>query len=76
MSTMIQLRNVPTALHQQLKSRAALAGRSLSDYLIFELSKVAERPTPEELRARLAKRQPVQVSESPAEVVRAERDAR
>jgi plasmid stability protein len=76
MSTMIQLRNVPTALHQQLKSRAALSGRSLSDYLIFELSKVAERPMPEELRARLAKRQPVAVSESPADAVRAERDAR
>ncbi|HET7315476.1 hypothetical protein [Salinisphaera sp.] len=73
---MIQLRNVPTPLHQQLKSRAALSGRSLSDYLIFELSKIAERPTPEELRARLAKRRPVAVSETPAEAIRAERDAR
>jgi hypothetical protein len=31
---MIQIRNVPDALHRQLKSRAALAGMSLSDYLL------------------------------------------
>ena len=36
MSTMIQIRNVPDALHRQLKSRAALAGMSLSDYLLAE----------------------------------------
>src|SRR5438309_2067736 len=34
MSTMIQIRNVPDALHRRLKSRAALAGMSLSDYLL------------------------------------------
>jgi plasmid stability protein len=31
MTAMIQIRNVPDALHRQLKSRAALAGMSLSD---------------------------------------------
>jgi plasmid stability protein len=31
---MVQIRNVPEALHRQLKSRAALAGMSLSDYLL------------------------------------------
>jgi antitoxin FitA len=31
MSVMIQIRNVPDALHRRLKSRAALAGMSLSD---------------------------------------------
>lgn len=76
MSSMIQLRNVPEALHKQLKSRAALAGRSLSDYLIAELRKAAERPTTDELKARLASRKPVIPDESPAEALRAERDAR
>ncbi len=76
MSSMIQLRNVPDALHKQLKSRAALAGRSLSDYLIAELRKSAERPTAEELKARLASRKPVVPDESPAQALRAERDAR
>ncbi len=76
MPTMIQLRNVPDPLHHQLKSRAALAGMSLSDYLLGEIRLLAERPTPEELRARLRRRPETNPSESPAQAVRAERDAR
>src|SRR5690348_10790064 len=53
MSRMIQLRNVPDALHRTLKARAALAGMSLSDYLLAEIRHVAERPTLAELRERL-----------------------
>jgi antitoxin FitA len=45
MTAMIQIRNVPDALHRRLKSRAALAGMSLSDYLLGEIRQVAERPT-------------------------------
>jgi plasmid stability protein len=71
---MIQIRNVPDVLHRRLKSRAALAGMSLSDYLLREIRDVAERPTVEELRARLAQRSRVTPSIAPAQVVRAERD--
>jgi plasmid stability protein len=39
---MIQIRNVPEALHRKLKSRAALAGMSLSDYLLAELRQLAD----------------------------------
>lgn len=74
MSKMIQLRNVPDALHRKLKSRAALAGRSLSDYLIREIEIGAERPTIEELRERLASRETVDVEPAPALAVREERD--
>ena len=56
MTTMIQIRNVPEALHRRLKARAALAGRSLSDYLLSEIRDVAEKPTIDELRARLQRR--------------------
>ena len=73
---MIQIRNVPDALHRELKSRAALEGVSLSDYLLREIRRIAERPTIEELRARLHSRTPVTLSESPADAVRAERDSR
>jgi plasmid stability protein len=76
MSTMIQIRNVPDALHRRLKSRAALAGMSLSDYLLQQIREVAERPTIEEMRARLARRSPVSVSIDPVSAVRAERDSR
>jgi plasmid stability protein len=75
MTVMIQIRNVPETLHRQLKSRAALAGLSLSDYLLGEIGRAAERPTLDEVRARLDGRSAPTVSESPAEAVRAERDA-
>ena len=76
MSRMIQLRNVPESLHRTLKSRAAIAGLSLSDYLIRELQDLSERPTPHELRQRVQNRQKVELQESPADALRAERDAR
>ena len=76
MSMMVQIRNVPDGLHRQLKARAALAGMSLSDYLLGEIRRVADRPTLEEIRARLAGRPPATPSESPARAVRAERDGR
>ena len=74
MGTMIQIRNVPETLHRQLKSRAALAGMSLSDYLLGEIRQVAERPTIDELRARLRGRTQTSPCVPPAQAVRAERD--
>ncbi|WP_408962499.1 FitA-like ribbon-helix-helix domain-containing protein [Oceanibaculum nanhaiense] len=74
MGTMIQIRNVPESLHRRLKSRAALAGMSLSDYLLSELRHVAERPTLDELRERMHGRPDTALSVTPAEAVRAERD--
>lgn len=73
---MVQIRNVPEDLHRRLKSRAALAGMSLSDYLLDEIRQVAERPTLEEMRARLASRTPATVTMSSEDAVRAERDSR
>ena len=76
MTVMIQIRNVPDPLHRQLKSRAALAGMSLSDYLLGEIRRLAERPTLDELRARLERRAAVAPSMEPAEALRLERDRR
>ena len=76
MSKMIQIRNVPDALHRKLKSRAALEGVSLSDLLLKELEHVAERPTMKELAERLARRAPVKYKISPAEILREERNRR
>jgi plasmid stability protein len=74
MTVMVQIRNVPDALHRRLKSRAALAGMSLSDYLLSEIRQVAERPTLDELRARLHSRTETTPSVAAADVLRAERD--
>jgi len=73
---MIQLRHVPDSLHRQLKARAALSGLALSDYLIREVRKIAEQPTPEEMRERLARRQKYTGRLSPTEILRRERDQR
>ncbi len=74
MSVMIQIRNVPDPLHRLLKSRAALAGMSLSDYLMNQIRQIAEQPTLEEMRARLERLPPVTPSESSTEIIRAHRD--
>lgn len=76
MPKMIQIRHVPDPLHRELKARAARAGMSLSAYLLEIVRRAAERNTPEEMRERLAARTPVSTTETPAEAVRAERDAR
>ena len=76
MSKMIQLRNVPDALHRSLKARAAMAGMSLSDYLLAEIKEIAERPTLAELRDRLHSRKPLTVQLDTARLVREEREAR
>jgi hypothetical protein len=73
---MIQLRHVPDELHRKLKARAALEGLSLSDYLLQEVRRVAERPTLTELRQRLAGRARVVTRVSPSKAVRAEREHR
>jgi len=73
---MIQIRNVPPELHRRLKAKAALSGQSLSSYLLAEIQRLADRPTEEELLQRLRQRAAVTPSISPADAVRAERDAR
>lgn len=73
MSKMIQLRNVPEALHRTLKARAAIAGMSLSDYLLAEIREIAERPTLTELRARVQKRGRIALPLDTARLVQEER---
>lgn len=76
MPRMIQIRNVPDQVHAVLKAQAAMEGVTLSEYLLREVRSLAERPTPAELRQRLAARTPVAPRLSPAAAVRAERDQR
>jgi plasmid stability protein len=76
MPKMIQVRNVPDIVHRTLKARAAMAGLSLSDYLLAELRRFAERPTMEELRERLHRRESVKPKVPAYKAIREERDAR
>lgn len=74
--TNVQIRNVPDDVHRRLKARAALAGTSLSEYLLGEIRRVAERPTRDEVLARIAARESVRTEESIVDALSAERDAR
>ena len=76
MSKMIQIRNVPDDLHRRLKARAALEGKTLSDYLLAAVQELVEKPTLTELRQRLDQRRRVKPRVSPARAVRAERERR
>jgi plasmid stability protein len=76
MPVMIQLRNVPDDLHRKLKARAAEEGLSLSDYIVNDVKRLAERPTREELMRRLSKLRPLKLAETPERTIRAMRDGR
>lgn len=51
---MVQIRNVPDELVQELKARAAAHRMSLSDFLLGRLSDIAEQPTLDDVLDRLA----------------------
>jgi antitoxin FitA len=75
MPRMVQVRNVPDALHRKLKTRAAEAGQTLSDYLLAELERLATRPTRDEMLAKLHSRRRVTLKTPAAIVIRDERES-
>jgi hypothetical protein len=76
MGKMVQIRNMPDKLHRTLKSRAAQAGMSLSEYLLRELKKVGDKPSVEELLERIRSRPPIEPGVSSAEIIREGREER
>ena len=75
MSKMVQIRNVPDALHRKLKSRAADSGQTLSDFLLAELQRLAARPTRDEMLTRVHGRKRVTLKTPAAVVIREERES-
>ena len=72
---MIQIRNVPDELHRSLKARAAREGRTLSDLILSDLPRLADKPSPEQVMSRIWSRS--SVGGPPAsELIAAERDRR
>ena len=76
MSVMVQIRHVPDDVHRKLKMRAAAAGMPLSEFLLREVTHIAERPSLEEWLARVDRRKPARVDEDSVGAVRAERQSR
>jgi antitoxin FitA len=76
MSKMIQIRNVPDSLHKTLKLRAVEAGKTLSDYIKDELSRIASRPTLEQIAAKLKLLDPIELKESVVDMLQDARAGR
>jgi hypothetical protein len=76
MAKTILLDQIPEALHRELETHAALAGLSLSDFLVRELRRIAEQPMLTEMLQRLSRIEPYSGKLSPTEVLREERDSR
>jgi plasmid stability protein len=72
---MLQIRNVPDDLHRSLKERAAREGTTMSELVLRELPRLAHKPSPEQVLARIRKREPVGGPPA-AELIGGERDTR
>jgi antitoxin FitA len=70
----IQIRSVPEPVHRTLRARAAAAGMSLSDYLLAEITRLAERPPLAEVLMRASTRAGGAPLDEIVTAVRAERD--
>jgi plasmid stability protein len=72
---MIQIRNVPEDLHRSLKERAAREGTTMSDLILAELPRLANKPSGEQLLARVRARSTVPGAPA-ADLIAAERAER
>ena len=70
---MIQVRNVPDALHRELVKRARARGQTLTDYIQEILEREVSRPPREEVFRRIAMHDPVVFAGTAAELIRGER---
>lgn len=74
MTKMLQVRDVPDDVHEELRRRASAAGMSLSDFAGQELARLARRPSLTDLLDRAARRNGDSMTFSEArEAVSAER---
>jgi hypothetical protein len=76
MSTMIQVRNVPSRLHRELVKRAKQRGETLTQYIQGILEREVSRPPAHEVFARVRGRTRIGLSRPAADIIRAERATR
>ena len=74
MPTSITIRNVPDNVRAELARRAALAGRSLQNYLRAELISLSHRPSMDALVEKIRARKRATGSRLPAKRILAHRD--
>jgi plasmid stability protein len=72
---LLQVRNIPDDLHRALKERAAREGTTMSDLVLRELPRLAHKPSPQQVLARIRSGSPVGGAPA-AELIADERDRR
>lgn len=72
---MIQIRNVPEPIRRKLKVRAAHAGLTLSEYLLRQITPIAERPTLDEFSEWVRSQETLELPVSVAAMVRQDRES-
>lgn len=76
MTKMIQVRNVPDALHRELRRRARQRGVPLTRYIQDILEREVARPPADEIVERITARPGIDLGRSAAELLREERRGR
>jgi len=76
MPKMLQVRNLPDAVHAELMRRARSSGHTLTGYVEEILVRETSRPPVEEVLARIRGRRPVDLGAPAAELLRSERAER
>lgn len=75
MPVQINIRGVPERVRDELASRAALAGKSMEEYLRRELERLASRPTIEAWLEQVRKRKRASQTRVSARQILEQRDA-
>ncbi|MEA2421014.1 MAG: antitoxin FitA [Thermoleophilaceae bacterium] len=73
---LLQIRNVPDHLHRALKERAAREGTTMSELVLRDLPRIAQKPSAEQVIARIRSREPVRGLNSTADLIRRDRESR
>lgn len=74
--SIIQVKNVPPAMHSELRRRADQEGTTIRDYVLRLIERDQRLPSKRDWLERVAELEPVAVSRSAADMVREGREER
>jgi hypothetical protein len=74
--SIIQVKNVPPAMHSELRRRAQQEGTTIRDYVMKLIERDQRRPSKQDWLDRVSELEPVSVTQSAAEVIREAREER
>ncbi|MGI8680837.1 MAG: hypothetical protein ACR2JO_01625 [Mycobacteriales bacterium] len=72
----LQIKNVPLALHEELRRRARIRGETVRDYVLALIERDQEIPTRQEWLRQVHKLRPVETGPSAVELIEESRSER